>query len=115
VTAESKTDLAALCLTWGFARDGDICCDCEVGIYPSAFASVGRLDAGRLCEPCAERTPFGLVADALDRLDTAVYMTHDRGDVPAAVMALNVQRAVDYMVEHEWLPRYGAELPDGAE
>lgn len=115
MTAESKTDTAALCLTWGYAHDGDTCCDCFDGIYPSAFASVGRLDAGRLCEACARRTPLGDVAEALDRLDTAVYMVHDRGEVPAVVMALNVQRAVDYMVEHEWLPRYGAELPDGAE
>jgi len=115
MTAESTTDLAALCLTWGFARDGDVCCDCEDGIYPSSFVSVGRLDVGRWCEDCARRTPGGYVAEALAQLDTEVFMAHDRGDVPGAVMALNVQRAVDYMVEHEWLPRYGAELPDGAE
>lgn len=114
MTAESKTDAAPMCLTWGFALDGDACCDCADGIYPSSFVSVGRLDVGRLCEDCARRTPLGDVAEALDRLDTAVYMAHDAGDVPAAVMALNVQRAVDYMVEHEWLPRYGDELPDSA-
>jgi hypothetical protein len=115
MTAESKTDPAALCLTWGYARDGDACCDCEDGIYPSAFVSVGRLDVGRLCEDCARRTPLGYVAEALAQLDTAVFLAHDQGDVPAAVMALNVQRAVDYMVENEWLPRYAADVPDGAE
>lgn len=115
MTAESKTDLAPLCLTWGYAHDGDACCDCGDGIYPPSFVSVGRLDVGRLCEACARRTPLGDVAEALAQLDTAVFMAHDRGDVPAAVMALNVQRAVDYMVTEEWLPRYAPDVPDGAE
>ncbi len=115
MSADSTIELAPLCLTWGYARDGDACCDCEDGIYPSSFVSVGRLDVGRLCEDCARRTPLGYVAEALDRLDTEVFMAHDRGDVPGAVMALNVQRAVDYMVTEEWLPRYAADLPGGSE
>lgn len=115
MTADSTTDLAPLCLTYGYARDGDACCDCADGVYPSWFVSVGRLDVGRLCEDCARLTPFGHVAEALDQLDSAIYMAQHEGDVPAAVMALNVQRAVDWMFENEWLPRYAPELPDGAE
>ncbi len=110
---ENTTDLAPLCLTFGWAAGGNVCCDCGEYIDVPAFVMVGRLDAGRLCDLCAELTPFGLVAEALDRLDTAVFMAHDRGE-PAALMAMNVQLAVNDLVEREWLPRYAAELPDGA-
>jgi predicted Fe-S protein YdhL (DUF1289 family) len=95
---------APLCLTWGYAREDDRCGDCGASVYPSSYVSVGRLDEGRLCEGCAEQTPFGLLADALDKLDDYVYWAQTDDQRRAAI--LNVQQAVRYMVSEEWPARY---------
>lgn len=95
---------APLCMTFGFPADDEVCCDCSTPFGSwGRFVNVGRLDVGRLCEGCAEATPFGEIAEALDRLDTAVVLTADPGQQAAA--AINVQQAVQHLVEDRWMPR----------
>jgi hypothetical protein len=101
---------APLCLTWHYARDGDTCVDCGEGVYPSPYVSVGRLDAGRLCEDCAGKTPFGLLAEALDKLDSYVHFAGTTADERRAAI-LSAHRAVQYMVAEEWPAKYGEVVP----
>lgn len=107
----AREGAAPYCMTYGFASEDEVCADCSqlvVGYSVGYFVTVGRFGGGRLCDTCAESSGLYDLAVGLDHLDTFVKLLPDGMGRAAAVM--NVQAAVQSLLEQEWLPLVQSDL-----